>query len=263
MVKALIKKQKQRLGLIAILDTSFLFTTSALMIWHGSETPRLPVYLYSLMPYDVEIEWGKYASILLQLFYIDLVVIARIQLDLVQYGFIQSIKIYIRIVEANIGNCKQVFDAKATERALIKYSKIFELVQQFNKIYRWPLLVIKGLDLLYISLCAIAGFRKPPELPDSFSPAFVAGTCFIVFHTALVLHSMAMAYSESQLFIQRLMENIALATIFHEDLWQKVNAVMAIEFQMGKLYVMRPITFLTYFSVIMSNLIVVLQIKQI
>ena len=127
--------------------------------------------------------------------------------------------------------------------------------------YRWPLLFNKGLGLLYISLCAVPAFRKPPELPYSFSPCYAVASASVAFDTAIVIHSMAMSYRESKLFVDTMMEKIAMAVAFDEDLWQKLNVVRAIEFQVGKLYVMRPITCFTYFSVIMSNFIVVLQIK--
>ena len=262
LVRALLNNQKRRLKFAFLVDLTVVIMGTALLVWNGFGTPRLAVYFYSLMPPGVESEWLKYASILFQCFYVSLVVNARAQSDLLHYSFTQSIKIYVQLIDPHNRNEKQIFDAKATERALHQYAKICALVEQFNATYRWPLLFSKGLGLLYISLCAVPGFRKPSELPDSFSPVYVAGSAFIALRTAMIIHSMAMTYRDSELFIHRMMEDIALATAFDENLWQKVNVVRAIGFQMGKLYIMRPITFFTYFSVIMSNLIVVLQIKQ-
>ena len=261
-LQALLNKQKRKLRLAVVVDSAVVIITTALLVWNGVGTPRFAVYVYSLMPAGVESEWLRYTSILFQCFYSSVVVNARTQSDLLHYSFTQSIRIYIQLIELHNQNVKQPFDAKAIECALQQYTKIYELVQQFNIVYRWPLLFSKGLGLMYISLCAIPGFRKPPELPDSFSPVIVAGSLFIILRTGIVIHSMAMAHRESELFVHRVMENIAMATVFEENLWQKVIAVRTIGFQMGKLYIMRPITFVTYFSVIMSNFIVVLQIKQ-
>ena len=242
------------------------------MIGNVTGVPRVPVYLYALVPDSMEIPWLRTLHVCLQTSFGLNIAHAAAQMDMFTFSFTNSVRFYMHILSHAVekGSSLDLVYTKlhdgqgrvAIPKCIVEsYKDLDQLVKLFNRIFRWPYALAKTLSIIYISFIIYSGIRKRPESPTYVMAVFFTGFIMTLFHESVLMYTMGRMHAASVNLLHAVKEKICLAPRYEKVLWRMVDTLRPMSIQCGKMYGVTPTTVLTYFSVLASYVVVVIQVR--
>lgn len=269
-------------------------------------SPRYPMYLYSLVPADVEILWLKFACFIITWMEVYFFALCENQIEILYTAFAKSVSSCLKIlympaqiwhpynpktapsspclhhvskINLKTTNHQHKDEAKPSvtsvdvlntfEDSVEKFERLNSLVILFNKIFAWPMVVFKTFTMVRLC-CYVYVILKHPQAQTAF-PATVAtqfqlcvvfpyavfATCF---KFGLSLTALGEVYSHSVKFLHCWKKLLMLLN--QQPNWRErlLKSCSRFGFHCGNLYTIRPQTILTFYSVTLTYLIILLQL---
>jgi len=155
--------------------------------------------------------------------------------------------------------------ARLVEETVEKFEHIRELMNEYNGIFKGLFLFFKGILILQITIMAYLPVKRMYVLPFSSTAIFFALTVHYVAQIVMVLCETGRVYQVCRQFQDSWMRNLQKSGLCATD--TGYNLKMLLEtcspfgFDVGGCYVVETRTVLTFFSIITSYLIVLLQLQ--
>lgn len=268
--------EKKTCRLVSAISLILLVLTEVAMVFNVTGVPRLPAYLYSLVPTDMEITWLYFLHIVLQATYALNITHARGQTEILMFAFANSVRQYLHIIRASVEmeikprnyyindqNERGITEGKSSEEVAIEsFTELEKVVQKFNSVFRWPHAAHQGISIIFTSFIMYVGIRKRPETPAYVMPVFFCATVMVLYRTCAITYTMGRMNAAADKLFEVLAQRITGRSRWDRALWRRLLALRPVAIQSGKLYEVKKTTILSYFSVVVSYLVVVLQVKD-
>ena len=237
--------------------------------------PRVPVYPYAVVPASMEIPWFHALHTILQTLFGMNIAHASSQMDGFLFSFVNSIRFYLQIIGYGVDDSNSLdlvyiaatnYDGRGqipttSKLAADSFTRLEHLVKLFNRIFRWPYAITKAVSIIYFSFIMFSAIRKRPESPTYVVPVFFTGFLMSFFHLSVLMYTMGRMHAVSVHLLRTARERVCLGRHYDKALCRIVGTLEPMSIHCGKLYDITPTTMLTYFSVLVSYVVVVIQVK--
>lgn len=262
--------------------------TITLMFFNVTFFPRFPMYIYSLVPSGQDICWAKVMSGGFSLLMVTLFVLCEGQIEVFFISFAQSISNCLQILtypaeqwigcecltcnvadnlhDINSGSCAKTSCAKGwkvlekLDKRLSYYHELSILVKSFNRIFCWPISLYKVLTMLRLC-CYVYVLLKHADYSFYGLLIFPYAALSLIIKFGIILMTLGNVPFMSKQFLKYWIRVVVqLERIPFSALERKLARVSKFGFMCGNFYIIRPHTVLTFFSVTLTYVIILLQL---
>ena len=145
------------------------------------------------------------------------------------------------------------------EVALGKHEQIKDLIDTFNELFSWFLVLYKALSLIQVCTLIFVALRRITQSPSA-SAVFQTTAVSYVVRICVLLPSMGSVYKESVKFKDSWSKILPELDPLNYTVKRRLKYCYPIGFRAGNFYHVTPTTVLTFFSITTTYLIVLLQL---
>jgi hypothetical protein len=274
--------KRQRLGARMFYVSSSL--TLSLIIFNLTTLPRFPMYIYSLIPENEDNCWLRVISSISGWLTTSLFTLSEGQVEILFPAFARSVNHCLEVIMLSEGppdsrlckNCEdddqkhhfscdcwklQILDQ--LEKSLDQYEKLEALISEFNKIFSWPIIMYKSSAI--VKMCSYAYIILKHSDSSGMWGYLIFPYALVILSSkvGIILSSFGSVEHQTELYFKswkRIICELDQHDYLVQKLERRLQGCTKFGITCGNFYTVYPHTILTFYSVTLTYLIIMLQL---
>ncbi|CAG7833337.1 unnamed protein product [Allacma fusca] len=286
-VKEFLAREKNIYNVSFFFELGSIVTITVFVGLNVNLSPRAPAFLYALVPPEIEIPWLRNLSLGFQIWYTLLLggvrLVTQVYKGLMYRGFTLCGRIISttpdEVVSADIGtsikcatnmrtciqdiilppvNCTN--RAGNFEEAVTCYKEMRTTMKSYNELFSKSLVCFKAISLILTTVLLYAALNDQVQQPKAGLLVFYTASilhCIMVYRT---LYFMGQFYPITSEFRSKWRRYLAWNGLLTERNKALLHTCDSFGFEVGNFYTMKPSTLFTFYSILLSYVILVFQL---